>query len=138
MVVVMMVLEKKMGINFCLNYLKTLVECLPHAGLGQVLRGHRWSTSFILRNSPGLEGFSSGGPSQLHLGPSVSESFPQTQVNFEKVRAFQLQTQVNWNKTEPTCLTRGNSQSQWFINLPRDGEVNTSQIAREQFSGRDA
>ena len=60
MVVVMMVLEKKMGINFCLNYLKTLVECLPHAGLGQVLRGHRWSTSFILRNSPGLEGFSSG------------------------------------------------------------------------------
>lgn len=131
-----------MGINFCLNYLKTLVECLPHARLGQVLRGHRWSTSFILRNSPGLEGFSSGDCCrmifQLHLGPEVPESFPQTQVNFEKVRAFQLQTQVNWKKTEPTCLTRGNSQSQWFINLPRDGEVNTSQIAREQFSGRDA
>lgn len=63
----------------------------------------------------------------LSLALDLPSCLHQTQVNFEKVAAFLLHTQVNWTKTDPTCLTRGNPQSQWFINLPKARGINTSQ-----------
>lgn len=82
-------LEKKMGIKFCLTCPKALIECLSHARSGRMPRGTQMERILDFKEQPWVAGSLFRLLLQeFNLGPGPPEPSPQTQVNAEKVTAF--------------------------------------------------